>query len=86
MKELCRRDDEDNRNNNRESNRYPKVFPIEGIRQALLGEYSLDLVKHALKANMLESIGNDPLQLLDGDANVRLAVVGDVRCHEFGMQ
>jgi len=34
---------------------------------------------------MFENIDNYPLELLDGNANVRLADVGCVRCHEYGM-
>lgn len=85
MKELCRRDDENNRDINSQSNQRLGVFPIEEIRQAVLSEYSLDLVKRALRGYMFENIGNDPLELLDADANVRLADVGRARCHEYGM-
>ncbi len=85
MKELCRRDDEDNQIADSESNRRPTVFPIEEIQKAVLGEYSLDIVKGALRGYMLENIGNAPLELLDGDANVLLTDVGRGRCHEYSV-
>ncbi len=85
MKELCRRDDEDNHIADSEPNRRPNVFPIEEIRKAVLGEYSLDIIKSALRGHMLENIGNAPLELLDGDANVLLTDVGRGRCHEYSI-
>lgn len=85
MKELCRRNEEHNPGINREPNRRPNVFPIEEVRQAVLGEYSLDIVKRALRGYMFENIGNGPLELLDGDANVLLTNVGRARCHEYDM-
>ena len=85
MKELCRRDNELNRIDNSEHGRRPNVFVIEEIRQAVLSEYSIDMVKSALREYMLRNIGNDPLELLDGDLNVRLADVGRARCHEYGV-
>ena len=51
----------------------------------MLGEYSLDIVKGALRGHMLENIGNAPLELLDGDANVLLTNVGRGRCHEYSV-
>ena len=85
MKELCRRDDKDNHITDSEQNRRPNVFPIEEIRKAVLGEYSLDIVKGALRGHMLENIGNAPLELLDGDANVLLTEAGRGRCHEYSV-
>ena len=85
MKELCRRDDEDNHIADSEPNRRPNVFPIEEIRNAVLGEYSLDIIKSALRGHMLENIGNAPLELLDGDVNVLLTDVGRGRCHEYSI-
>jgi hypothetical protein len=73
MKELCRRDNELNHIDNSEHGRRPNVFVIEEIRQAVLSEYSIDTVKSALREYILRNIGNDPLELLDGDLNVRLA-------------
>jgi hypothetical protein len=86
MKELCRRDNVDNKIAHSEPNQRPYVFPIEEIQKAVLGEYSLDTVKGALRGHMLENIGNAPLELLDGDANVLLTAVGRERCHEYGVQ
>ena len=68
-----------------EPNRRPNVFPIEEIRKAVLGEYSIVIVKGALRGHMLENIGNAPLELLDGDANVLLTDVGRGRCHEYSV-
>lgn len=85
MKELCRRDNELNRIDHSEHGRRPNVFVIEEIRQAVLSEYSIDTIKSALREYILRNIGNDPLELLDGDLNVRLADVGRTRCHEYGV-
>jgi hypothetical protein len=84
MKELCKRDSQDNRSTNTEMSRSSNVYSIEEIRQAVLSEYSIDIVRSVLRGYMFENIGNDPLELLDGDANVRLAEVGRARCHEYG--
>lgn len=65
MKELCRRDNEINRIDNDEQGRRPNVFVIEEIRQAVLSEYSIDIVKSSIKGNVIENIDNDPLELLD---------------------
>ncbi len=54
MKELCRRDDEDKHNADSEPNRRPNVFPVEEIQKAVLGEYSLDIVKGALRGHILD--------------------------------
>jgi len=51
----------------------------------VLGEYSIVIVKGALRGHMLENIGNAPLELLDGDANVLLTDVGRGRCHEYSV-
>ena len=83
MKELWRRDNEVNRVDNDEQDRRPNVFVIEEIRQAVLSEYSIDMVRSAIRGYMLKNIGNDPLELLDGDLNVRLADVGRAQCHEY---
>ena len=83
MKELCKRDKEVNLVGKSDQSRHPNVFVIEEIRQAVLSEYSIDVVKSALRGYMFENIGNDPLELLDGDLNVRLADVGRARCHEY---
>lgn len=85
MKELCRRDDGGKQIADSEPNRSSNVFPIEEIQKAVLGEYSLDIVKGALRGYMLENIGNSPLELLDGDANVLLTDVGRGRCHEYSV-
>jgi hypothetical protein len=85
MKELCRRDNEDKHIDDSEPNRRPNVFPIEEIRKAVLGEYSIVIVKGTLRGHMLENIGNAPLELLDGDANVLLTDVGRGRCHEYSV-
>lgn len=85
MKELCRRDNEDKHNADSELNRRPNIFPMEEIRKAVLGEYSIIIVKGALRGHMLKNIGNAPLELLDGDANVLLTDVGRGRCHEYSV-
>jgi len=84
MKELCRRDNK-LRIENSEQDLRPNVFVIEDIRNAVLSEYNIDVVKSALREYMFKNIGNDPLELLDGDSNVRLADVGRARCHEYGL-
>ena len=84
MKELCKRYNQDNRSINTELSRSSNVYSIEEIRQTVLSEYSIDIVKSALRGYMFENIGNDPLELLDGDANIRLADAGRARCQEYG--
>ena len=84
MKELCKRDSQNSRSITTELSQSSIVYSIEEIRQAVLSEYSIVVVRRALRGYMLENIGNDPLELLDGDANVRLAESGRARCHEYG--
>jgi hypothetical protein len=72
MKELCRRDDEDNRGANIDPTSIRNVFPIEQIRLAVLGAYGLEVVILALRGHILENRDNEPLEFLDDETNVRL--------------
>ena len=60
-------------------------FLLKRYEKAVLVEYSLDIVKGTLRGYMLENIGNAPLELLDGDANVTLTEAGRGRCHEYSV-
>jgi hypothetical protein len=85
MGELCRRDDEDNRGVNRDPNRHPNVFPVEAIRQAVLGAYGLQDVILALRGHRLENRDNEPFNFLNLEVNVQLTDAGRARCREYGI-
>jgi len=87
MEELCRRDNEDNRGENRDPNRPLKIFTVEEIwlAVAVLRTFSLQRVKVALRAHMQENRDNEPLEFLDNEVNVQLTNVGRRHCHEYGI-
>ena len=87
MKELCKKDDEDNRSgiSSDDPDRPPNVFPVDQIRQAVLGAYALERVMIALRGYILEERDNEPFKFLDGETNVRLTNSGRARCHEYGL-
>jgi hypothetical protein len=71
MKELCRRDDEDNRGMNIDPSRPHNVFPTQLIQEAVLGAFSLERVILGLRGHRLENRGNEPFEFLDSERNVR---------------
>ncbi|MGA9841295.1 MAG: hypothetical protein WBQ25_03165 [Nitrososphaeraceae archaeon] len=85
IKELCRRDDQDNHGNPILGGRRPNIFPIEEIQRAVLGAFSLDRVRLALRGYILQHRDNEPLELLGDETNVRLTDAGRARCDEYGM-
>src|SRR5437870_11893984 len=85
MEELCRRDNEDNRGENRDPSRRLNIFTIEEIWLAVLREFSLERVRVALRGHMQENRENEPLEFLDNEVNVQLTSVGRAHCHEYGI-
>ena len=87
MEELCRRDNEDNRGENRDPSRPLKIFTVEEIwlAVAVLRTFSLQRVKVALRAHMQENRDNEPLEFLDNEVNVQFTNVGRTHCHEYGI-
>jgi hypothetical protein len=85
MEELCRRDNEDNRGENRDPNRPLKIFTVEEIWLAVLRTFSLERVKVALRRHMQENRDNEPIEFLDNEMNVQLTNVGRAHCHEYGI-
>jgi hypothetical protein len=85
MEELCRRDDEDNRNYNINSDRVLNIFPIEQIRQKHLSTYEIEYVKDVLREYIQENREKEPLDLLDNEENVRLTNIGRSLCEEYGI-
>lgn len=87
MEELCRRDNEDNRGENRDPNRPLKIFTVEEIwlAVAVLRTFSLQRVRVALRGHMQENRDNEPLEFLDNEVNVQLTNVGRAHCHEYGI-
>jgi hypothetical protein len=84
MEELCRRDNEDNRAENRDPNRL-NIFTVEEIWLAVLRAFSLERVRVALRGYIKENIDNEPLEFLDNEVNVQLTNVGRAHCHEYGI-
>ena len=85
MKELCRRDDEDNRGLSIDRNRNRNVFSVEEIRQRDLGAFQdIEYIKRVLRGHILENKDNEP-EFLDNELNVRLTNAGRARCHEYGL-
>ena len=82
MKELCRRDDEDNKGL-AASNRILNVYSVEGIRQQVLGAFEAEYVKEVLREYLLENRDNEPFDFLDGEQRVRLTNVGRASCDEY---
>lgn len=85
MKKVCRRDNQDNRGNPIADGRRPNVFPIEEIQREVLGAFSLDRIRLALRGYILQHRDNEPLELLGDETNVRLTDSGRARCYEYGM-
>ena len=83
MEELCRRDDENNKGLSIDSRGDPIVFPVEEIRQKHLRIFEIEYVKKVLREYILEKSGNEPLEFLDNEQNIRLTDVGRTRCHEY---
>ena len=84
MEELCRRDNEDNRGENRDPNRHD-IFTVEEIWLAVLRAFSLERVRVALRGHMQENRENEPLEFLDNEVNVQLTSVGRAHCNEYGI-
>jgi hypothetical protein len=85
MEELCRRDDENNKGLSIDSRGDPIVFPVEEIRQKQLRTFEIEYVKKVLREYILENSGNEPLEFLDNEQNIRLTDIGRARCHEYGL-
>lgn len=86
MKELCRRDNEANRDHNVDMNRAQNVFPVEDIRQQVLGGYTdIEYVTRFLREHRWENLGNEPFEFLDNEQNVRLTDAGRARCNQYGL-
>ncbi|MGA9151344.1 MAG: hypothetical protein WBZ36_12265 [Candidatus Nitrosopolaris sp.] len=84
MKELCKRDDEDNRGR-RDPDRPPNVFPTKQIQEEGLGAFSLEHVIFNLRRHLQENRDNEPFDFLDNEVNVRLTNAGRARCDEYGL-
>jgi hypothetical protein len=85
MKELCRRDDEANRDMNPDPNIPHNKFSVRQIQEKVLNAYSLDKVVHVLKGYEMQ---DDPyIELLDPERSkkIRLTNAGRARCREFGL-
>ena len=85
MEELCRRDNEDNRGENRDPNRRLNIFTVEEIWLAVLRAFSLERVRVALRGHIQENRDNEPLEFLDNEVNVQMTSVGRAHCHEYGI-
>lgn len=85
MEELCRRDDENNKGLSIDSRGDPIVFPVEEIRQKHLRTFEIEYVKKVLGEYILENSGNEPLEFLDNEQNIRLTDIGRARCNEYGL-
>jgi hypothetical protein len=84
MEELCRRDNENNRGENRDPKRL-HIFTVEEIWLAVLRAFSLERVRVALRVHIKENVDNEPLEFLDNEVNVQLTSVGRAHCHEYGI-
>lgn len=84
MKELCRRDDEANRNPDVGGSN-ANVFSIEEIRRHVLNGFPLEIVLPVLRGHIFENRDNEPLELLDNGRNVRLTKAGRIHCGEYGV-
>ena len=77
MKELCRRDDEANRDMNPDINIPHNEFSIHEIQKKVLNAHSLDKVVNVLRGYEME---DDPyIELLDSEEKVRLTNAGRAR-------
>jgi hypothetical protein len=87
MKELCRRDNEANRDMNPDIRIPHNEFSIQEIQEKVLDAYSLDKVVNVLRGYEME---DDPyIELLDSKRKekkkIRLTNAGRARCGEFGL-
>jgi hypothetical protein len=86
MKELCRRDNEANRDMNIVDINMPhNEFSIQAIQKKVLGGYSFDEVVNVLRGYEME---DDPyIELLDPERKekIRLTNTGRAHCGEFGL-
>jgi hypothetical protein len=82
MRELCRRDDEDNRGLT-DRDRVLNVYSVEEIRQRDLAAFDIEYVRRFLREYRLENRDNEPLEFLDNEQSVRLTNTGRARCHEY---
>ena len=87
MKELCRRDDEVNRNRDVNINPNHNEFRIADIRRDVLDTYELDRVIDFLQRFEVDSSGDPFIELggRDRRETVRLTDPGRVHCGEFGL-
>jgi hypothetical protein len=86
MKELCRRDNEANRDMNIVDRNIPhNEFSVQAIQKKVLDGYSLDKVVNVLRGYKME---DDPyIELLDPERKekIRLTNTGRAHCGEFGL-
>jgi hypothetical protein len=86
MKELCRRDNEANRDMNIVDINMPhNEFSVQAVQKKVLDGYSLDEVVNVLRGYEME---DDPyIELLDPERKekIRLTNAGRARCGEFGL-
>jgi hypothetical protein len=83
MKELCRRDDEANRNRDLDTS---NEFSICEIQKEVLGAFSLDRVIDSLQCYVMDT--DDPFIELGGQERrerVQLTNIGRAHCGEFGL-
>lgn len=84
MRELCRRDDEANRNPNVGAVN-ANIFSVEEIRQQVLNAFTKENVLLVLRGQILENRDNEALELLDNETNVRLTNAGRIHCGKYGV-
>jgi hypothetical protein len=86
MKELCRRDNEANRDMNIVDINMPhNEFSVQAVQKKVLDGYSLDEVVNVLRGYEME---DDPyIELSDPERKekIRLTNAGRARCGEFGL-
>ncbi|NAL77294.1 hypothetical protein [Nitrososphaera sp. AFS] len=90
MKELCRRDNEDNRPENRNyrpdsEGRQLNVYTVKEICEPVLGGYDLHNVIVKLRGYRNENRDNEPFNFLDNEQKVELTDIGRARCGEYGL-
>jgi hypothetical protein len=67
-------------------NRAQNIFSVEDIRQQVSGGFQdIEHVRRCLRGHRLENRGNEPLEFLDNEQNVRLTDAGRARCNEHGL-
>jgi hypothetical protein len=83
MAELCRRDEEDNRDMNMH-NRIHNIFSVEEIRQKVLSAFEITRVRLVLRGYILDNRDNEPLEFLENEEKVRLTNRGRASvCNEI---